>query len=322
MEKTVIDKPSYDNFETPVLIICYNREAYIEAQLDQIRKVKPVNLFIACDGPRNSLDAVKVKKVRERYLNLIDWECTIQTNFQEINHGCFKGVKGALDWFFTYNKEGIILEDDIIPTIDFFLFMEVMLNTYRENNNVFCISGCNLGYTTPDSIFTSKIMNMWGWATWSDRFFEVDFNILSWKKVSNKRWFLYKKLRSTIFDFDWNWIDYWILIFNDAVENERYTTWDYQLIYNQIVSEKLTVFPGVNLVRNLGFDEDATHTKNEQHTAYNLKTHKLNWPIQIPVKLNPNIDFYETVLKERWAYYKRPNWKYYIGQIIKNCFNY
>ena len=197
----MIDKPSYDNFETPVLIICYNREAYIEAQLDQIRKVKPVNLFIACDGPRNSLDAVKVKKVRERYLNLIDWGCTIQTNFQEINHGCFKGVKGALDWFFTYNKEGIILEDDIIPTIDFFLFMEVMLNTYRENNNVFCISGCNLGYTTPDSIFTSKIMNMWGWATWSDRFFEVDFNILSWKKVSNKRWFLYKKLRSTIFEF-------------------------------------------------------------------------------------------------------------------------
>ena len=51
-------------------------------------------------------------------------------------------------------------------------------------------------------------------------------------------------------------------------------------------------------MRNLGFDEDATHTKNEQHTAYNLKTHKLNWPIQIPVKLNPNIDFYETVLKE------------------------
>ena len=65
-KKTVIDKPSYDNFQTPVLIICYNREAYIEAQLDQIRKVKPVNLFIACDGPRNSLDALKVKKVRER----------------------------------------------------------------------------------------------------------------------------------------------------------------------------------------------------------------------------------------------------------------
>ena len=321
MNNTII-KPNTNTFEVPVLIICYNREAYIEEQLNQIRKVKPVNLFIACDGPKDSLDAIKVENVRERYLKLIDWDCTIQTYFQETNQGCFKGVKNALDWFFKKNKEGIIIEDDIIPTTDFFLFMEVMLKAYRECSDVFCISGCNLGYISHNSIFTSKIMNMWGWATWSDRFFEVDFNILSWKKISKKRWFLYKKLRSTIFDFDLNWIDYWISIFNEVVDNETYTTWDYQLIYNQIVSEKLAIYPGVNLIKNLGFGEDATHTTNENHIANNLKTHKLNWPLQIPVKLTPNRDFYETVLKERWAYYERPNWKYYIGQIMKNCFNY
>jgi hypothetical protein len=311
-------KPDKKTFDIPVLIICYNRVQYIEEQMKQIRLVKPVNIFIACDGPKNSDDAIKVDKVRQQYLKLIDWECDIRTHFQETNRGCFKGVKGALDWFFNLNQEGIVIEDDIIPTTDFFLFMEVMLNAYRDNENIFCISGCNLGYRTTDSLFVSKIMNMWGWATWSNRYFDVDFKIASWERVSNKRWFLYKKLSSTCFDFDRKWIDYWISIFDEAVGNENYSTWDYQLIYNQIVTDKLTIYPGVNLVRNLGFHDDATHTKDNQHIAKELETHELNWPLRLPKKLKPNINFYEKYIKERWAYYKRPNWKYYLGTILKS----
>ena len=68
--------------------------------------------------------------------------------------------------------------------------MQVMLDYYKRDKTIFCLSGCNLGYQSKDSIFGSKIMNMWGWATWSDRFSEVDFKISSWKNVENKKFYL------------------------------------------------------------------------------------------------------------------------------------
>ena len=304
-------------FEVPILIICYNRSQYIREQVKQIKKVKPVKIFIACDGPKNEEDVVKVNNVRNLYLDLIDWDCEIQTNFRDENLGCYKGVKGALEWFYSINERGIIIEDDIIPTTDFFFFMEVMLDYYKNDKNIFCVSGCNLGYDSKDIIFGSKIMNMWGWATWSDRFSEVDFSISSWQYVQNKKLYLYKRLRSDLFDYDHNWINYWIDIFNRAVNNENFSTWDYQLIYNQLVKEKLAIFPGVNLIKNLGFEQDATHTTAENHVAKNLPVYELNWPIEIPKEIKVDKNFYNKYLKELWAYYKRPNLKYYVGNYLK-----
>lgn len=314
---TVIKRPINNTFETPILLICYNRDQYIREQIYQIKQIKPKNVFIACDGPKNSNDAIKVERVRQLYLELIDWDCDVKTLFSSSNQGCFKGVKSALTWFFTSNKEGIVLEDDIIPSQDFFYFMEVMLKNYRKDHNIFCLSGCNLGYQTELSIFGSKIMNMWGWATWADRFFEVDFSISSWQEVSNKRLYLFKKLRYHIFDYDHNWIEYWISIFDSAVNNDDFSTWDYQLIYNQITSEKICIYPGKNLIQNLGFHEDATHTKLENHAAKNLRVQKLDWPLELPEHIILDCTFYEKYIKERWAYYKRPNWKYYLGNILK-----
>ena len=52
MEKIVINKPAYDNYETPVLIICFNRPQYLETQLEALRLVKPSTIYLACDGER------------------------------------------------------------------------------------------------------------------------------------------------------------------------------------------------------------------------------------------------------------------------------
>lgn len=312
-----LDKPNTNVFKAPVLIICYNRVQYIETQISALRKVKPVNIFIASDGPKNTNDQRRVEDVRRRYLELIDWECNIKTLFQDNNLGCFQGVKSALSWFFSINKEGIIIEDDIIPNSDFFYFMEVMLNHYRNDNSIFCISGCNLGYSTKDDIFLSKIMNMWGWATWSDRYREVDFSINSWSKINNKKLFLYNRLKSHLFDIDLGWIEYWDNIFSKAVNNEKFSTWDYQLIYNQLYSKSNAIFPGKNLVNNLGFDSDATHTQDDKHVARKLRVYQLDWPLTITSKVKHNVFFYENFIKNKWAYYTRPNWKYFLGQCLK-----
>ena len=63
--------------------------------------------------------------------------------FQNKNLGCRKGVTAGIDWFFSNEEMGIILEDDCIPSLSFFQFCDQMLLEYQFNEKVFMISGHN-----------------------------------------------------------------------------------------------------------------------------------------------------------------------------------
>jgi hypothetical protein len=318
--KVKIDVPITADFEVPVLIIGFNRPRYINEQLHCIRSVKPKNLYIACDGPRQIPGELeRVDAVRAGFLNGIDWECNVRTRFSPVNQGCCLGVINALKWFFSHERHGIILEDDIMPSVDFFRFSSAMLNHYQHDNRVFSVSGCNLGYNTaPSSVFFSKIMNMWGWATWADRFERVDFEMAEWNRIHFKQLFLLRRLALSPFDIDPGWAGFWRQIFDKQVGPEMCNTWDYQLIFNQIHSRQLTVFPGVNLVRNVGFDSDATHTEHDNHFMIGLDPGQIEWPLSLDSSaIKPDLIFNELYIKERWSFYKRTNWKFHLGRFLR-----
>lgn len=306
-------------YNTPVLIICFNRPQFVSRQVASLRAVKPSKIFIFSDGPRpeNMEDTHKIGLVRKLYLDQINWNCQVVTNFQEENFGCSAGPISAMQWFFKNEKEGIILEDDIIPSVDFFTFMSKMLDQYRTNKKIVSISGCNFGYEgPPNSYLFCKIMNMWGWATWADRFQKIDFSINSWKRKKYHYIFLLRHLRNNIFDIDLNWIKYWKYILDKTINTGNLTWWDYQVIYNQLEKKQLTVYPNVNLVTNIGFGEDAIHTTNEENPVGKLENKKMDFPLVEPAKTSNNFKFYEEYLKPIWAQYRRPNIKFYLGRTI------
>ena len=49
----------------------------------------------------------------------------------------------GIDWFFSYEAAGIILEDDCLPTEEFFRYCDVMLDKFKDNNKIYAISGNN-----------------------------------------------------------------------------------------------------------------------------------------------------------------------------------
>ena len=132
-------------FSVPILIITFNRPNETKELLSVLKKLKPINLFIANDGPRknNAEDQIKCKTVQNIILNNINWECNFKTYFSNDNNGCKLGVIKAINWFFDNVEEGIILEDDCIPAESFFPFCEIMLDKYRQVNNIKLISGTN-----------------------------------------------------------------------------------------------------------------------------------------------------------------------------------
>ena len=90
-----------------------------------IRKMRPFKLYIGADGHREEKDGENEACIQCRNLVLegIDWPCEVQTLFRDNNLGCGKAVSGAITWFFEHEAEGIILEDDCLPSISFFIFM-------------------------------------------------------------------------------------------------------------------------------------------------------------------------------------------------------
>jgi hypothetical protein len=308
----------------PVLLIIFNRPDTTQKVFDAIRQVKPARLYIAADAPRagNKLDEEKCKAARAITEN-VDWPCDVKRLYQEKNIGCSLGPRTAFNWFFSQEKEGIILEDDCVPHPDFFLFAASMLDRYRENKKIISINGCNLGYTLQDgnSYTFSRFMNMWGWATWADRVQSIDYSLQDWKQVKNPLWHLYKKMRQNPFDGDIKWYQYWQDKFDLTITKETVTWWDWQWIWHQIEQEQLSVIPAVNLVTNIGFNVEATHTRYDDNPAAYIPAKALTFPLTHPSKIKWNHIYEEKYVKWVWCYHKRIRMPQYFKLCITNFFS-
>lgn len=262
--------------KTPVLLIAFNRPDITEKVFQQIRKARPKKLFFAVDGPRegNKKDLVNVKKVR-KIINGVDWKCDVKKLFRKKNIGCRKAESSAMDWFFRYVEEGILFEDDCLPTQDFFVFCEELLEKYRDDERIMHISGNNFlkGWKRDNySYYFSKYPFSWGWATWRRAWKKYDVDVKLYPKIKNK--------------------EYIKDIFNSSIEISSaksvleaayngWDTWDYQWFFALLVNEGLAIIPNKNLVRNIGFREDSTHTKEiDYHLSIGLD--KMEFPLKHP----------------------------------------
>jgi len=222
--------------------------------------LQPSKLFIAADGPRADKEGEKEKcdAVRRLILDGIDWRCDVKTLFRESNLGCGYAVSGAITWFFENVEEGIILEDDTLPDLSFFNFCRVLLENYRNDDEVKLISGNNFQngkWRGDGSYYFSAYSHIWGWASWRRTWNEYDFELkeLNERKVSKilDNYFPDKKIGS-----------HWVDVFNQ-LRNGKFDTWDLQLLYCILQKNGKTIIPNVNLVTNIGFGMGATHTANK-----------------------------------------------------------
>jgi hypothetical protein len=244
---------------TPLLLIAWRRPHTLRQLIDAIRPVAPTRLFVACDGasPERPSDAEKVAATRAVIEHEIDWPCQIERLYSDVNQGCSVGPIRAISWFFEQVEEGIILEDDCVPHPDFFLYCTSLLERYRHDNRVWCISGNNFqnGQWRGDgSYYFSRYNHVWGWASWRRCWQHYDADLTQWPSLRDSG------LLGTIFEDHVErsyWRDIWQRTY---AKTEPITWWDYQWTFACLANGGLTALPNRNLVTNVGFGEDATHT--------------------------------------------------------------
>lgn len=160
--------------QTPVVMFVFNRPDLTRRTLASIRGAKPEKLFVIADGPRagNENDERLCAEVRALF-DEVDWPCEVLPRFAETNRGLDPNIEAGIDWVFSQVPEAIFLEDDCIADPTFFVYCEDLLERYRDNKDVWLISGDT--HEVPESYFGDNSYDfatwasIWGWASWADR---------------------------------------------------------------------------------------------------------------------------------------------------------
>ena len=296
------DRTPIKTYNIPILFIVFNRIEPTKQVLAKIKEVAPKQLFIAMDGPRKNVpdEAEKCENVRNWVLSQVDWECELHTLIREENLGCGKGPAEAISWFFDQVEMGIILEDDCVPNDSFFKFMEELLIKYKDDNRIMQISGTNrLGtyqYRDSDqSYYFANYASEWGWGAWRRAWKLYDFSISAWEDRN------VRKIIRQLFDKP-IYFKFISRILDRTFKNPEVSWWDYQWGFTKEINSGLSVVPAKNLVSNIGFGEDATHTFNIYSKFNNLTTHEIDFPLHHPKYVAIDKDFEQKIMAAHFSF--------------------
>ncbi len=282
-----------NQLETPVAMLVFRRPDVTRRVFEAVAVARPKRLFLIADGPRpdHPEENALCEEVRS-IVTSVDWPCTVETNFADQNMGLRQRVVSGLNWVFSQAEEAIILEDDCLPDLSFFQFAQEMLTYYKNHPQIAFIGGYNLledDFPLPYSYYFTLTGNIWGWATWRRAWQEFDEDMHDWPEIRNEGLLHHVFPTKRI-------VNYWTGIFDSMHDKTGPNSWAYRWLYTCWTRNWLSVLPGRNLVQNIGFGPEATHTTGAPE-GHRLPGHSMKFPLVHPPAITPwpqhTLDFHE-----------------------------
>lgn len=272
--------------QSPVLILAYKRPESFGKVLQSVISSGRSKIYVACDGPRTPLEESAQAVIRKIIKNQ-GHSAEIRSRFSETHLGVRSGVHSGIDWFFSHESQGMILEDDTVPSPDFFTFCELALSAYADHRQVQQISGHNpLGnfvvrqggrWFSP----VSSRMDVWGWATWKDR------------------WEQYRASRDEqeCPSLDPKLVPETIIMELEAgmagVIAGKIDSWAYTWAWHALINRRIAIVASSNTVTNIGFSQLASHTKHGR----DVDQKPLRPNVLLPENPSPSYGFDEKIAK-------------------------
>jgi hypothetical protein len=280
--------------KTAVAMIIFNRPDLTERVFAEIARARPPVLLVSADAPRPDRPGEVEKCAATRaIIERVDWDCVVLKNYAETNLGHMRGPLSAIEWVFEQVEEAIILEDDCLPQPSFFEFCDELLERYRDDERVMMISGNNLLLNqrqVPSSYFFCKYGVMWGWATWRRAWRTFDPELSAWPSLRETDWLLDILIEPRA-------AHYWRAIFDAHYGHGRTPeTWDAPWTFALWAQGGLSIAPEVNLISNIGFRQDASHTVTTNRLA-ELPTAPIGFPLRHPPAMVRDREAEQTMLR-------------------------
>lgn len=293
-----------NKFEIPVLFICFNRLEIAKKSFKKIVELKPQKLYIACDGARETIkdEKEKVQKIRDEILRMITWSCEVRTLFQNKNLGCGKAVYTAISWLFEKEELGIILEDDCLVNNSFFKFMEEILIKYKNDERIGMIRGTNfIGEKIENSYTFTKFPGCWGWGTWKRAWKNMDLNLRMLETEHRKDIIQNMGYNEKITK------NYWSYRLK-LIKLGEVSAWDWQWYFTLSSQNQLSILPAKNLVINIGFGKNGTHTTGKIPENYK-KIEELAFPLKHPQYIVSNFEIEKLIEKTNGSIVEKIKWR-------------
>jgi hypothetical protein len=272
---------------SPVALTIHSRPEETARVLDAIRNARPPRLLVIGDGARPQIagETERCRLTRE-LIETVDWDCEVETNYSEENLGPKERIETGLDWVFSRVEEAIVLEHDCLPDPTFFPFCDELLERYRSDERVMSIGGNNFQFNRPassDSYYFSRHSLIWGWATWRSAWETNDPEMTAWPELRDSDWlagFLDERHAAA----------YWAHALESTYRDRD--TWDRPWQLSCWLRGGLHVIPNNNLVSNIGFREDAAHTRPETGDLLvgDLPTDPISFPLRHPAEVRRNAE--------------------------------
>lgn len=216
----------------------------------------------------------------------------------------------SIKWMFSHVDRGLILEDDVVPSLSLFPFTKILLDKYEYDNRVGMICGMNhLGeYNAHQSdYFFSRVTSIWGWATWKRTIDLWDENLTFLEDthiVSKIKQLLGKRISRQRFS---SW-------FKHKLDKENRIYFESLVNSTAILNSQLSILPSKNLISNIGISEDGAHYGNSLHDLPKrtrnllfMNTAELSFPLREPKYFIDDVDYTNKVYKTLgWSI---PKWK-------------
>lgn len=237
----------------PIALFVYRRTSLTRQTVEALQQnvlADRSDLIIFSDGPKNAKAIKSVQEVR-KYINSIDGFKTVTVIERETNLGLASSIINGVTGVCNEYGRVIVLEDDLITSPYFLLYMNQALDIYKDEHQVISIHGYMYPVSTklPETFFI-KGADCWSWATWKRGWilFENDGQKLL-KEISDKS-------LENEFNFN-NSYDYIKMLRNQI--NGKNDSWAIRWYASAFLRDKLTLYPGVSLVKNIGIGNSASH---------------------------------------------------------------
>jgi len=292
--------------QAPIILFVYNRPEHTKKTIETLQLnhlASESNLYIFSDGYKNNDDKVKVNKVRSLIKNIKGFK-SVSIIERNKNIGLANSViLGVTEIVNKYDKV-IVLEDDLITSPYFLDFMNRALELYDKDDPVVSIHGYvyPVKEELPETFFL-RGADCWGWATWKHGWdlFEEDG-----KKLLKQ--LMEKKLCK---DFDLNGAVKNVKMLKKQIAGKN-DSWAIRWHASAFLENRLTLYPGKSLVKNIGADGEGTHVKATSVYDSEVSAEKIELQ---PIEIKEND--YAKIIVAKYFYSIKPGLKSKFLSLIK-----
>jgi hypothetical protein len=280
-----------------VLLIAFRRIGSMTTILDRCFEAGVKRIYVTIDLATNTEgqnNQESISQLLAKYQNKFD---AIIIHKRDRHVGCAVSVLTGLDWIFSYETFICILEDDCIPSADFFEFVQESKRLLDSEEDLMLVCGSQFApeSLTKNHCVQSSLSLTWGWATTRSKWFKIRFHFFQDEKRPKN-----STARHSVLNFLNPSYNYWNAGARRAYEG-FVDVWDTILVRNLYTHKHYALLPPTSLVSNIGSDTFATHTKKSEWINLPLGVYET---IKIDSKTNTHVEKWlrRHFFKIRWRH--------------------